>query len=551
MKNILFLFVLFPLLLVSQVEEKKEEFKNIDNIALNGKVYNFKAKYTSSEFTLKICTSDDCFGPTQDFIVDVQPTVLSTALIDFVIAKVDSTLNDTLVTPEARLSLGQLPDKIKNLLESDKSEAQRTTEAVDKFGDRGIARIVLNKHTILAVDDSSKKGHRYNGSKIHFENAVLIFFNNKATTISVEATLEGEEFGKKSLHLRNGDYSIPLRAFSNFTNVSNIVRVHYVLTAEVEKGVKISVPVNAIFDYKNIGEKNIGDFGYSIANQKFRLSTKEEGADSFVVKQRRFLDFFNAVVYSDLMGFNTENSNSVLNAQASLLMPMNLGNWGRISALRQFRITTNIALNNSFEDENRFIGFANEEEVPHFDLLKKNNLNAIICTDLVSIEAKGWFSVISLGYNIGFYRTGYRYTESESSAMDMVSNGQVLSLSHGPYLGFEFRPQDSFGADLMISLEKFSLNDRISLNGRDFRDDIISEVEDNDFLLNHNLINFSSSFYWLTSPGKTNGGVYARLGVAYHTPTDAIFPQFFVGYATNLTSFVNRFKPKEDTTEDN
>ncbi|PWL38118.1 hypothetical protein DKG77_07440 [Flagellimonas aquimarina] len=448
--------------------------------------------------------------------------------------------------------------EFKKLEKEEKSDSQKTTEAIDSFGDQDIARIILNKKTTLPIREKPEKKegdakeirkyrkeirkYKYDGKEIQFKNAVLIFFNNKATTIHVEASI-----GDKTIDLVNGDYSIPIRAFLFYRNVSQLIKYKYHLVGEIEEGIKIKVPVTEIFDYKSIIKGKSGNFGYSVANQKVILSHDDEndGVGSFVVKQRRFLDFFNAVVYSDLMGFNTENSNSALNAQASLLKPLNLGSWERVSAFRQFRIISNIALSNSFEDENRFIGFTDDEQVPHFDLLRKNNLNAVMSTDLISIEAKGWFSVISFGYNLGFYRTGFRYTNTESSDEDEITNGQLLSISHGPYVGFEFRPQDNFGADLMLSLEKFSLNDRLTLNSRDFRDDIVTDIKDNDFLLNHNIINFSSSFYWLTSPGKSNGGVYARLGVAYHTPTDAIFPQFFVGYATNLTSFVNRFKQKE------
>ena len=60
----------------------------------------------------------------------------------------------------------------------------------------------------------------------------------------------------------------------------------------------------------------------------------------------------------------------------------------------------------------------------------------------------------------------------------------------------------------------------------------------------YNLINIEANFYWLINPEKSKGGVYAKLGTYFNTDTNGVFPQLMVGYATNLTSFVNRFKPE-------
>ena len=83
-----------------------------------------------------------------------------------------------------------------------------------------------------------------------------------------------------------------------------------------------------------------------------------------------------------------------------------------------------------------------------------------------------------------------------------------------------------------------------SINDREFRNNIITDGGTNHFLVKYNLFNVEANFYWLTSPEKrSNGGIYAKLGAYYHTESYDIFPQLMVGYATNLSSFVNRFKP--------
>ncbi|SNR60458.1 hypothetical protein SAMN04488009_2770 [Maribacter sedimenticola] len=565
-KRITIILLLIPILIAAQSTEEKDEYITVDNISLNKRVYKVKVKNFQREFKAKICTStiDSCHGPTQGFNHKILPQMLADAIIDFTIKSgVDSAFdNDSLVRPEERVYLEQLLDKVNSLIENDKSEVQKTTEGVDKFVDEDAATIVLKDKTKFLINSPSKferqkyyrnvdTTHTHQKENLILNNAVIVFFNNKASAISVEATIECKNSQEHEIiELYNYKYSIPLRAFNFYDNASKLVRVKYVLTGQAKNGEEIEVHVNDIFDYKNIGEKNKGNFGFSIANQRFRLANGENESNSYKVVQRRFFDFFTAIIYSDLMGFNTENSNSLINAQADLIMPLNLGNWAKLTALKQFKLTANVALNNSFENDSRFINFSDTEMVSHFDLMKKNNLNAMIGVDVLSFESKGWFSTYSLGYNLGFYRTGFQYSNTQSSDQDVITKGQVLSISHGPYVNFEFRPQDNFGADIMLSLEEFNLNDQLEVNERDFRDDIIIQDQSNSFLVKHNLVNVSTNFYWLTNPGKTTGGVYARVGVAYHTASDAIFPQVLVGYATNLTSFVNRFKPKSSTTPD-
>ncbi|WP_190809546.1 hypothetical protein [Flagellimonas sp. S3867] len=547
------LFIL-PFFLLGQTVEKPDLFKTVDNITLNDSVYTIKSKHSKLDFNLKLCTKDNCHV-TQEFSRGILPQTLSRAIINFVANEIDTTLTDSLVKPEEKLYLNQLLTRINAAIEAEKSEAQKATEAIDNEKDQDAAIVVFKETARFSVNPPTKlekrkyykhvdTTHSHEGEELILKEAVIHFFNNKASSIYLQAKIKCETNSYESINLYNYKYSIPLRAFNYYDNASKLVRVKYILTGEANNGEEIEVHVNDVFDYINVGEKNQGNFGFSIANQKFRVANGENEPNTFKVTQRRFFDFFTGVVHSDLMGFNTDNSNSLINAQASLLMPLNLGNWSKLTAIKQFRLTINVALNNSFENENRFISFSDTDMVSHFDLLRKNNLNGTLSADILSYESKGWFSTYSLGYNLGFYRSGFRYSNTQAGTEDAVTNGQVLSISHGPYINFEFRPQDNFGADIMFSLEEFNINDQLDINERDFRDDIIEEAESNLFLVKHNLVNFSANFYWLTSPQKSNGGVYARVGAAYHTPTDAIFPQILVGYATNLTSFVNRFKPK-------
>jgi len=528
--------VLIPFIVKAQTEEETGDYRTIDNISLNSKVYTVKAKYDKTDFALKICTKDSCYGPTQDFSKKISSATLSNAVINYVKSDIDTTLNDTLVSTTEKAYLDQLLNKINDLIESDKTEAQKTLEAVDKTTDIKSGKLKLNKIVNFEISSNPNQERiiqtsEHVGDTLIIKEASLQFFNNKATTIFIQAELvNGDK--KEPLNFLNNQFSIPLRAFTYDG---------YTLVSKTQDNEFIRVDMNDVFDYVNDDF-----FNYSIANSQHVLKTDDPKNSTQLITQRRFFDFFTAVIYSDVMGFNTENSNSLLNAQATLLVPMNQRNTKKWTATRQFLTIANIALNNSFENEERYIAFSDSENVNHFDLLRKNNFYGRIALDLITYESKGWFLNTSLGYSTAFYRSGFRYTQTVTDGQDITTDGQLFSLGHGPYLNFEFRPQTNFGADIFLGIEDLNYSDTRVVNSRDFGKDIFIEDGKNHFLFQHNLINVSANFYWLTNPLKSAGGIYAKVGGAYHTPSNSIFPQILVGYATNLTSFVNRFKPKAD-----
>uniref|UniRef100_UPI00288B3AF8 hypothetical protein n=1 Tax=Xanthomonas sp. WCS2017Noco2-62 TaxID=3073640 RepID=UPI00288B3AF8 len=56
-----------------------------------------------------------------------------------------------------------------------------------------------------------------------------------------------------------------------------------------------------------------------------------------------------------------------------------------------------------------------------------------------------------------------------------------------------------------------------------------------------------SNFYTKLNDKETKSGLYFRLGLNYDFYSYDVAPQIMVGYATNLTSFINKFKKKDET----
>ncbi|KAA5821410.1 hypothetical protein FPF71_16155 [Algibacter amylolyticus] len=381
------------------------------------------------------------------------------------------------------------------------------------------------------------KSETSNGTgNLKVTSATVQFFNNKAATIKIRAELNESI----DLIFINSEFSVPIRYFNIYgSRVSTFMPEKDVFGQRT----KIEIDYNDIFDFLNYKDS----YSYSVANDK-KVLFKTEGKSTHKVKieERRFFDFFTAIIYSDLMGFNTESPNSLVNAQARILMPLNLRNISKLTPIRQFTAVTNFSMQNSFDDENRFINIKDEEQFNNFDLLRKNNLYGKLSLEVLTHEAKGFFTNIGLGYSAGFYRTGFKLTNIVDNEEDKIFTKQLFSVAHGPYLNFEIRPQSNFGADITFSLEDLNYAGDDTINELSFSKTLLSNTGKDHFLsMPYNIINLEANFYWLTNPKTSVGGVYAKLGSYFHTDTNSIYPQFMVGYATNLTSFVDKFQSKK------
>ncbi|SFD39823.1 hypothetical protein [Algibacter pectinivorans] len=381
------------------------------------------------------------------------------------------------------------------------------------------------------------KSETSNGTgNLKVTSATVQFFNNKAATIKIRAKLNESI----DLIFINSDFSVPIRYFNIYGS-----RVSTFMPEKDDFGqrTKIEIDYNDVFDFLNYKDS----YSYSVANDKMELYKDKEGKSTHMakVKERRFFDFFSAIIYSDLMGFNTESPNSLVNAQARILLPINLLNWKKLSFFRQLTAVTNFSMQNSFDDENRFINIKDEEQFNNFDLLRKNNLYGKLSVEVLTHEAKGFFTNIGLGYSAGFYRTGFKLTNIVDNEEDKIFTKQLFSIAHGPYLNFEIRPQSNFGADITFSLEDLNYAGDEKFNDASFSESLITNKGKDHFGMPYNLLNLEANFYWLTNPKTSVGGVYAKLGSYFHTNTNSIYPQFMVGYATNLTSFVDKFQSKK------
>lgn len=538
MKNFTLLLCLFIGYLAFGQEEEKE-FTFLNNISADGKLFTVKSHLEENYFLLRYGHGTDSIQSNE-----YSYAITRTQFINDVIAKLVEgfSIDATKVTDAEKEKIETLLNDVDSQVEANKTEAQRTTEAIDAAGDEFSAVLSLHKKvpyystvkdsTYTDKDGKTKKTYSKTPiDSLTVESAYLNFFNNKASTIVITAK---EPKSGKTLEFINRQFSIPIRYFNIYGSS---------VSAQAElNGEYIKIEYNDVFDYEPSSEH----FNYSVANREYLLDTKNSTKDvkqEVNIVQRRFFDFFTGILYSDVMGINTENENSLVNAQVRLLIPMNLRNWRKWTFTRQFTTEANVALINELGDNSRVIELDDTENTTfsNFDLLRKNNLYAKINLDVFTYESKGWFLNTSLGYSAAFYKTGFQYTSVNDSGQDETTTAQLFSLGHGPYINFEIRPQNNFGADVRFSLEDISYNDTDMLAGKSVRKELMTDTGQNHFLVKYNTAAVEANFYWLLNPETSKGGVYAKVGTYYHTQSHDIFPQILVGYATNLTSFVNRF----------
>ncbi len=557
------------------------EFKFLTNIGVNRKVYSVNVQFPENNFRLQICDLDGTCKNTINYGFSIDTTLFKQSIVDFFKTKIDTSLVSSTFSSTEIEHITRIPSKAKKYFDSLKSEREQITRAIDNPEQEFSGRLKLNKkipilsttfdnNRLLKYDTINNKtkgqkkakarqqkkekdsltSHKENSTKLDtflVKKAYLNFFNNKVSTVVIEGDVYlKEKLIKENVVVNNRSFSIPVRYFNMPGN-----RLYFRF---MEK--KFVLEIDDIFDY-NSDEH----FNYSLANQELILKLDETTKK---VEQRRFIDYFTGIFYSDLLGFNGENTNSLVNAQARILIPLsqrnfspggkrNAGKWyGKYSLFRQITTTLNMGLYNNSDEESRLVSSVNSSKFELSDIYRKRNINSNIGMDVLSYEAKGFSTTISAGYQASYFRTKFKSKitkpdpNSNGTNLDEEKTGQLYSISHGPYLNFEIRPQTNFGADIRLQLDNFSYNGTDNVAGLDVKPLILNKGI-NHALFKHNIINLQADFYWIAKGSKANGGVYASIGGAYFTKGSIFAPQLLVGYATNLTSFVNRFKKQKPT----
>jgi hypothetical protein len=358
------------------------------------------------------------------------------------------------------------------------------------------------------------------------EYATVRLFNNRANNIVVVGVLVNEKGETVSEHVSvSFQNSIPMRSFNSSLNLISLNEAN---------GKEIGfINYNEVFNYYPFEEK----FNYSVKNNEYKVTA----GDTIKIEQRKLADFFTPVIFSDILGLNPGSENGLIFAEGRARIPLWLHNFGKTSLLPALRTDINVTLYNGFDENSRSI---NQEgttpietstlNINPFDYVKFANINASISLDIINLELKGLATDISFGTGIRYYRAAFKYTQTNTTGKDIVFNDQLNMLAPEVSVNFQIRPQTNFGADLNLSYSW--------LHARGTRKNTTLTVPNT--LDDKKMFRLNLDLYSKVSPNTSNGGVYGRIGGFYHVETKDFYPQIMVGYATNLSSFINKFKKK-------
>jgi hypothetical protein len=543
--------IVFPEKEIKKLEEifasslKKNDFKLVRTVTATSqtdnndiKNYEVSIKFNAGDtYVLKFCDDNYLCEATTKFKLTEDKTTFKAKINSFITTKLSETrtiseLDLELLYNDCRVESEKT--KIKEAIKPFQDTITSILEKIENLETQYSGIVKLNKiirtyeivddpYTLFGFQKSSKKLKEDKSEKFVIKDAHLRFFNNKLKDVVIVGYLENNP--DLEFRVLNINYSIPIRSFNNS-------KQYLPISPNDDDAKKLYININDVFDYDKSDSYN-----YSVRNKEYNLKAGE----SVKIEERKLMDYFTAVIFSDFLGLNNNSTNALLQAEGRIKIPIWISNFRTFSIFNALNADVNATIYNGFDDSSRFIEpleVVDEDGSPsfiinNFDYIKNNNVNAGINLGLFNWEWKGLYTEFNFGYGLRYFRSGLRHT-IVNDGVDNVKTYQLNALSHELIANFEIRPQLNFGADL-----NFAFN---WLNARGATDDvpiILNQDNNND---DKSVLRVQLNLYSKLNPDKTNDGIYARLGGFYHLGAKDFFPQILVGYATNLSTFVNKFK---------
>lgn len=522
--------------------KKTSDYSFLSNLSLSdtaGKiigVFDVSIKHNNQQgfFQLKLCNESLSCKNTIKMQQRIQKDAFIKTLGDFIKTSFSlPSLDHTLLGNELSILYTQITSYnekkvIEEATKPYKENISSLVEQIENLETKYSGKLKVNKS--IRVYDSA-----YNiipKKKFIVDYTTVRFFNNKAKEVVIVGQLNtNSEIEFVTLNVQ---FSFPLRAFNN--------TLHYVpISPNDEDAEKLFLNYNDLFQYYPYE----GSYNYSARNKEYRIA-----ADSTVnIEQRKLMDYFTAVIFSDILGLNDNNANSLLQAEGRIKMPLWIHNKGYFNFFHSVYADLNTTIYNGFDDNSRFItpmsvvadntnpAQISSATINNFDYIKYNNVNAGLGINLMNIELKGLSTEWSFGLGFRYYRAGLRH-KYISDQEDVIKTYQLNALSHELSTNFEIRPQLNFGMDINLAynwLHSRGASDNLKI--------FFNEADGNN---DKKVFRLQLNLYSKINPDESNGGIFARLGGFYHVGAKDFYPQILVGYATNLSSFVNRFKKKDE-----
>ncbi len=523
----------------------------VDSLAK--KTFNFYMLLEDSTFHIKVCKGADESDCKKfiDFNVNVsEPEFINTMTSTHELFKKNDALNKAALGKIYLLIKSKISSKAvakdKKAFEDDfKGKIAELENGAKTYSGQFVLKNKVNLYEVGMVNKVDKKGNaKTKRGNVLNESVYLLIdslniriFNNRADNLTIVGRLSDDK--ENTLILTNSQYSLPLREFGYITQTNSLID---------KNGKTYYYRYDDVLDYLPYDRYN-----YAVRNGNIKVKTK----DTVKVAERKIGDYFTGIFFSDILGLNSNSGNSLITAEGRIRIPWHFRNYGRSTFVDNITAYASVNLVSGLEDSSRQITLddtidPDETSVANsalfnsnnFNLLVNNNIDAGISITPYTFEWKGASTFIHLRYGLRFLRTGVEYNLKEQvntvvNDVPIVQENileqrsfQVYSIGQEAEINFEIRPQSSVGADVTFGLNWFRAT---GTNKNDVNFSTMNNTPN---------LKLMTNIYAFTDSEDSNSGIYVRLGGHYNLGNSKVFPQLMVGYATNLSSFVNKFAKK-------
>ena len=525
--------------------------ESLNDPSSNSKNYTFYQLLETKTFHIKICESGNCSTFT-DFNNNVSEDEFINAILTKPnLFKTSDPLNKTVLEKIYLLSKNKISIK---QVEQDKKEFEEglketivklesgansfsgqfvLTESIDLYKEIKDSVLVKKKKDTVKKYKFETKKVKSKDIKLLVDSVHIHVFNNRADKITIIGKLSNDI--NNTLVLSNLTYSLPFRDFNSEDQINSV---------KDKNGDTYFYRYVDILDYLPKRKYN-----YAVKNGEYTIKKN----DTTLMPERKIGDYFTGIFFSDILGLNSNSGNSLITAEGRIRIPWHFRNFGKYTFLDNITAYASVNLVGGLDDTSRKIvlkdSFEPDEtdesnvenfKSDNFNLLNNNNIDAGLLITPFTFEWKGASTFIHLRYGLRFLRTRVEYNlkeriETENNGITTIQENfvesrsfQVYSLGQEAEINFEIRPQSLFGADVTVGLNWFAANG--------------TNKNDVEFTTFNNTPNFKmmTNIYAFTDSEDSNSGIFLRLGAHYNLGNEKVFPQIMIGYATNLSSFVNK-----------
>lgn len=347
-------------------------------------------------------------------------------------------------------------------------------------------------------------------------------------------------------------FNYPLNFYSRFFGFRAMLSKPYYFIVNRGEINEYVIKISDLLDFTHYKTNH----SYIVKDQSILLDKDDNRSQN--VERRTLYDYLTLITFIDFLGLSNSVNNNYIQIEGRTRFPLNLSTWAKmgVSNVTLFPIFE-AYLNSSFINGSNLGGRKTTVNsnasgdtlfYDHFDLVRNYNVKTGLSLGLMSLNYRAIHSRIFFNWDLKMYRTSFSF-DKINQGPDSVINSNIYSMSHGPSILFEYRPDFNIGADLRISADYNLSPLNFENNGYQFLPSKGPVFSNNSsqyqkiYKSKKNIYGLELNIYSFLSPRKErNDGIYFRMAFFTNYNISQISPYILAGYATSLKGLVKAKK---------